>query len=128
MKEQLKICANPYCLADFESTNIKQKYCSLYCKNQAAYWYRQKVYKWEVEVQKGRLNNIKILEDLKQRGYCSINSKELFKMGFDFKIALVPDKDEMQRQVYRYGNLYLIRLSRTDFEITDVPKFKTPIN
>ena len=81
-------------------------------------------YKWEVEIQKGRLNNIRILEVLIQRKFHLVNSNELFKMGFDFKIALVPDKDEKQRFVYRFGNLYLIRKSSTDFEIAEVSKVR----
>lgn len=118
------ICANPYCLKDFETTNSKQKFCCLYCKNQAAYWHKQKFYKWEVEIQKGRLNNIRILEELIQRKHNNVNSNELLKMGFDFKIAIVPDKDEKQRSVYRFGNLYLIRKSSTDFEIAEVSKIR----
>ena len=124
MKIRTVICANPYCLKDFETTNSKQKFCCLYCKNQAAYWHKQKYYKWEVEIQKGRLNNIRILEELIQRKHNNVNSKELLKMGFDFKIALVPDKDEKQRFVYRFGNLYLIRKSSTDFEIAEVSKVR----
>jgi hypothetical protein len=118
------ICANPYCLKDFETINSKQKFCCLYCKNQAAYWHKQKFYKWEVEIQKGRLNNIRILEELIQRKHNNVNSNELLKMGFDFKIALVPDRDEMQRFVYRFGNLYLIRKSSTDLEIAEVSKIR----
>jgi hypothetical protein len=124
MKIRTVICANPYCLKDFETTNSKQKFCCLYCKNQAAYWHKQKFYKWEVEIQKGRLNNIRILEELIQRKHNNVNSNELLKMGFDFKIALVPDRDEMQRFVYRFGNLYLIRKSSIDFEIAEVSKIR----
>jgi hypothetical protein len=124
MKIRTVICANPYCLKDFETTNSKQKFCCLYCKNQAAYWHKQKFYKWEVEIQKGRLNNIRILEELIQRKHNNVNSNELLKMGFDFKIALLPDKDDLNRYVYRFGNLYLVQISKFDFNILVLTKIK----
>ena len=119
-----KFCVNPKCMNHFATTNVKKKFCSQYCKNQAAYWHKQKIYQWEVEIQKGRLNNIRILEELMQRRCKNINATELVKMGFRFEIALVPDRDEKERLVYRFGNLYLIRLSNTEFEIIEVSKVK----
>ena len=124
MKIITTFCANPKCREYFATTNIKKKFCSQFCKNQAAYWHKQKIYQWEVGIQKGRLNNIRILEELMQRRCTNINATELTKMGFNFKIALVPDSDEKQRLVYRFGNLYLVRLSKTEFEIIEVSKVK----
>lgn len=118
------LCANPQCSEFFETTNAKKKFCCLYCKNQAAYWYKQKFYKWEVEIQKGRLNNIRILEELNQRRFPKVISTELMKLGFDFKIALLPDKDELNRYAYRFGNLYLVQLSKSEFEIVELSKIK----
>jgi len=112
-----KNCANPKCNKSFETKNPKKMFDSLYCKNQAAYLYFQKKYKWEVILQKARRKNIRILEYLIRQGHTIINQEELKKLGFDRSAAFIPNEDEKGRHVYRFGNIGLIMRSTKEVEI-----------
>ena len=41
-------------------------------------------------------------------------------MGFNFKAAIVPDINDKKQEVFRYGYIYLIAISTTEFKINIV--------
>ena len=103
-----KVCCNPKCTEPhFETKNSKKKFCSNYCKNQAAYLYHITVYKWEVLLVKARRKNIQILEYLQNKKIWRTIKEELRKMGFDFDAANIPLIEANGANVFRYGNIGL---------------------
>ena len=115
-----KECANPKCSEYFTSVNARKRFCSLVCKNQAAYWHKQVVYEWENRIQKQRLKNIKILESLYKRGIYTANDIELKKMGFILEAAIIPDLTAENQTVFRFGNHYLVMIEANEFRIKKV--------
>ena len=113
-----KKCANPICdRPPFECKNPKQKYHDIICKNQAAYYYKHKHYAWEVKMQKARWKNIQILEYLIKQGYFRVLQEQLKIMGFDPTAAHVPQMDDQNLPVLRFGNIGMRILSKTECEI-----------
>lgn len=116
----IKTCTYRYCLKDFETKISKQKYCCIRHKNQESYQMKNDDYQYEIILQKARLDNIKILERLLDREVYRISAIELTKMGFNFKAAIVPDINDKKQEVFRYGYIYLIAISTTEFKINIV--------
>ena len=114
---EAKICLNPECNTEFEYKNRKQKYCSIHCKNQHAHLLHLETYEWEIEMRKQRRMNTRILEALYKRKIFRITFDVLKKMGFVNNAGYVPDLDEQQRNVFRYGNIGLILLSNIECEL-----------
>jgi hypothetical protein len=92
-------------------------FCSLYCKNQAAYIYSQTNYSWEIKMQKARRKNIQILEYLLNNNFFKLKYEELKKMGFNPSVAIIPSKDPKERTLFRYGNIGMIIISPTEVEL-----------
>jgi hypothetical protein len=112
-----KTCANPKCKLLFEFKSPKKMFCSLYCKNQAAYIYSQTNYSWEIKMQKARRKNIQILEYLLNNNFFNMKYEELKKMGFNPSVAIIPTKDPKERTLFRYGNIGMIIISPTEVEL-----------
>jgi hypothetical protein len=105
---EYRICINPDCGLEIVSNNPRKKYCSLTCKNKAAYSYKQTVYEWEDRMFKTRRKNIKILEYLFSIKNMRPTGKILEDLGFDLTVAYMPYHDENGHRVYRYGNIGLV--------------------
>lgn len=118
-----KECENPRCdRPPFELKNPKQKFHDLVCKNQAAYIYKQKHYSWEVKMQKSRWKNIQMLENLLKNGHKVITMGQLEIMGFDLEAAHVPYKDDKNFTTYRFGNIEMRLISKTECELKYLTK------
>lgn len=115
-----KTCSNTECEKNFDFKNPKKKFCSLICKNQAAYQYNQKNYEWENKQFKARRKNIQILEYLMNQNILKLTINDLKKIGFDLDAALLPFKNELKQPVYRFGNLLITILTATDCEIKNI--------
>lgn len=113
----INLCANPSCQLPLDGRNPKKKYCSINCKNQAAYAYKKEHYAYENKLFKGRLGNIQILEHLYHRGTRKTNDTVLRSMGFDFEAAIMPYRNEENLDVFRFGNLGLIQLEPKHYEL-----------
>ena len=114
---KIKTCANSVCNASFKIKNPKKRFCSLHCKNQAAYNYRLKVYPWEVQLQKGRNKNIQILEYLWKNKTTRIQEEELRKMGFDFRAGYMYITYYKGFKIHRYGNICVQLLTETEVKL-----------
>ncbi len=112
-----KICPNPACKTPFKTKNSKKRFCCLHCKNQAAYWYRQNVYAWEILMCNMRIKNIKILEHLVSQKIFKINRAELKVLGFDIECGYTPYSDLNEQVVYRFGNIYMVHVTKTEFNL-----------
>ena len=119
-----KICGYLPCSTDLETNNSKKKFCGTHCKNANAYWIKQELYEWEFLAQKGRRNNIKILEHLVWLKIFRVSRDELIKLGFDFIVAYAPDEDFDKHPVFRFGNIYMILVSKTEFIIELIKEVK----
>lgn len=115
-------CRYINCEKDFNTKNPNRIFCCNYHKNQHHYLLKKQTYPWEIRLQKARNANIKILEELLERKITQVSSKELLKMGFDLKAAIVPDKNEKEQDMFRYGNIYLIAISNLEFTIVSTKK------
>lgn len=115
-----KICLNPACKVSFETKNPKKRFCTLRCKNQAAYRYRLTVYEWETRMLKMRRKNIKILEHLILHKIFRIGQKELTALGFDFHCAFIPDSSTAGFRVYRFGKIYMEQIMKTEFTLETI--------
>lgn len=114
----IKVCCNPKCThPHFKTKNSKKKFCSNYCKNQAAYLYHQTIYKWEVLLFKARRKNIQLLEYLLNKKIWNISKEELEKMGFDFNAANIPLIGPDGSSTFRYGNIGLCIFSNNECEL-----------
>jgi hypothetical protein len=110
-------CVYAECGEGFVSNNPRKKYCSLTCKNKAAYAYKQTFYEWEDQMSKARRSNIKILEYLYSQKNITLTKKQLETMGFDFSAAYIPDKNKEQQRVYQFGNIALCVVSDYNYLI-----------
>lgn len=116
--EKTKKCANPKCtIVNFNTKSEKKKFCSIYCKNQAAYNYSNVKYPWYKYVMKTLRKNIKILEYLNARGVINVVHNELIRMGFVFEIAFTPFTDPIGGKLFRYENLTLRQISKDEYEL-----------
>jgi hypothetical protein len=110
-------CANPKCNLILKGTNPKKRFCNVSCKNKAAYLYRLDKYDWEEKMQKKRRKNMQILEYLISLGFLKITDNELKKMGFNFNAAYLLHTDKLGRKAFRFGNIYLVMITKNDCEI-----------
>lgn len=118
-----KECENPGCeRPPFEYKNPRKKFHDLHCKNQAAYIYKQKHYAWEAKMLRSRWKNIQVLEYLLKNGHKIILMEQLEIMGFDFEAAHVPYKNEKNFVTYRYGNIEMLLISKTECELLYITK------
>jgi hypothetical protein len=115
--EQLRKCDNPKCNETWVIKNPKKRFCKDKCKNRVARLYKLENYAWEIKMEKARKKNMQVLEGLINRNILKINEQELYKMGFDITVAYIPFKDEDQKYVYRFGNIAVRLISKTEFEI-----------
>jgi hypothetical protein len=116
--EKTKQCANPKCtIVNFNTKSEKKRFCSIYCKNQAAYNYLNVKYSWYQYVMKSLRKNIKILEYLNSRGVINIMHNELKRLGFSFDIALTTFVDPIGGRIFRYENLTLRQISQNEYEL-----------
>jgi hypothetical protein len=111
-----KNCANSECKKIFEYKNPKKKFCSLYCKNQAAYIYQQKYYDWEITMLKARRKNMQIIEYLVRQANFIGLLEDLKKMGFDLNAGYIPNLNDDNLSVFRYGNIGMCLLSKMEYE------------
>lgn len=120
----IKVCCNPKCThPHIETKNPKKKFCSIYCKNQAAYLYHQTIYEWEVQLFKARQKNIQLLEYLINKEIWNINKEELKKMGFDFDAANIPLIGSDGSIAFRYGNIVLCQFSNNECKLFTFKNF-----
>ncbi len=113
-------CAFKKCDKYFALKNPKKRYCCLSCKNKAAYLYLLDNYPWEVLQFKTRRKNIQILEYLYNKKTTLTSITDLKLLGFDNKCAIIPSKNSFAQQVYRYGNILLTIISKSECEITKI--------
>ncbi len=124
--EKTKQCANPKCtIVNFNTKSEKKRFCSIYCKNQAAYNYRIIKYPWYHSVMKALKKNIYILEYLNARGVINVMHSELINLGFSFDVVLMPFSDPLGGKIFRYEKLTLRQISVTNYEIL---KFNVNVN
>ena len=116
-RKKIKDCANSVCDNSFAVKNPKKKYCCMHCKNQAAYNYKQKVYEWEIEMDKARKKNIQILEYLYNKENFKVNTAELKKLGFNVEASYLPFIHGKEKNIFKYGNIYVRILSNKEFEL-----------
>lgn len=112
-----KPCSNPECIKSFDLKNPKKRFCSLLCKNKTAYLYNQKIYVWEIKQFKARRKNIQILEYLMIQKKTIVPLSELKTLGFDTQASYIHFTDENDIQIYRYGNVGLKTVSKTEYEL-----------
>ena len=118
---KIKECENPLCeRAHFVYKNPRKKFHDNHCKNQAAYFYKQKHYAWEAKMLRSRWKNIQLLEYLLRNGYRFIFIEQLKIMGFDFEAGHAPFKDEKDFSSFRYGNIIMRLISTTECELFNI--------
>ena len=114
-----RICANPLCGLEFETTNPKKMFHNNSCKNKAAYHYKQTEYPWEVMMQKARNRNIQVLEYLYNKGDRTADHYELIKMGFDVHAVYIPNL-QGTIFVFQFGNIELREISTNKYSLTSI--------
>ena len=115
-------CAFNQCDNCFDVKNPKKRFCSLSCKNKAAYQYRLNNYQWETDQFKSRRRNIQILEYAIRLGNTVITFSELKILGFDFGAAHIPYIDKENFKTFRYGNIGMKIISEKECEIFNILK------
>lgn len=120
MKKQTRICKNPECGCSFETTNPKHIYCNLKCKNRAGYLRSQADYPLEHAMHKARIKNVRILDDLYQRGFFKVTMDTLKILGFNHNIGMIPQKDKLGRNYFVYGKIALLLTSSTECELISI--------
>lgn len=112
-----KTCSYSECGKLFPDKNPKKRFCSLSCKNKAAYQYDQENYVWENRQFKARRKNIQIVEYLMFQKKTKVLFSELKILGFDSGASHIPFSDNDGFQIFRYGNIGIKILSKTECEL-----------
>lgn len=114
-----KMCINRM-RKTFQVKNPKKRFCSLSCKNKAAYLFNLKTYDWEIKQFKARRKNIQILEYLYNQGKIRVTLDDLKLIGFEENCAIIPSKNEQKKIVFRFGNILLTIISEKEGELTKI--------
>ena len=110
-----KICKNSQCFSPRFKTLIKRKkYCSARCRNQSNYIIKNNEYAWEINMQKLREKNIKILEDLFKKGFVTNYESTLLRHGFSFNASYFAVENDKGNRFFRYGNLGLEQMEKNE--------------
>lgn len=113
-------CAFNQCDNCFDVKNPKKRFCSLSCKNKAAYQYRLNNYQWETDQFKSRRRNIQILEYLYLQNKLFIKFDDLELLGFNTESAIIPSFNSLNQIVYKYGNILLTELTNKCYKLTKI--------
>lgn len=112
-----KTCANTECAKVYQTKNPKKKFCSLICKNRAAYLFRQTHHAWEEKHIKTRRKNVQILEKLWSKKKTQISTHDLNILDFDFEAPMAVTTTDDKQKVFRYGNMGLKLIKQNEYEL-----------
>ena len=115
-----KKCSHLNCEKYFEDKNPKKRFCCLSCKNKAAYFYKLQNYYWEIAQFQSRRINIQILEYLYQKNILLITFEDLKLLGFIVESAIIPSRNSLNQNVFRFGNILLTQTSLTSYIISKI--------
>jgi hypothetical protein len=110
-------CCNQKCGKLIITGDSRKKYCDKRCNNQANFFYKKKVLKWEIDLIKTRNKNTKILEYLVEKKYFTVSKRELKILGFDFEVSNIPMYKDNGLKLFRFGNYGIIIISNRECKI-----------
>ena len=114
------ICKNKECGKHFKRKNSKQKYCSLKCKNRANYIKYLSDNSLDITKAKAYKKNVKLINDLFERGKVIISLQSLYDMGFDFNILVKKYDKSSSIPFFTVGNYNLITYDVNSIKIQTI--------